>query len=59
VGTWINHPNASGDSASTVLGESLFQQVGSMNEESPLMKGRRVSNTGQLCIRWDSGFLTL
>jgi putative transposase len=43
VGTWINHPsalprfhpNASGDLASTVLGESLFQQAGSMNEESP------------------------
>ncbi len=44
VGTWIldfgvsaqsNDPNASGDLASTVLGANLFQQVGSMNEESP------------------------
>jgi putative transposase len=35
VGTWINHPNASGDLVSTVLGASLFQQAGSMNEESP------------------------
>ncbi|MEW6493073.1 MAG: transposase [Cyanobacteriota bacterium] len=35
VGTWINHPNASGDLVSTVLGESLFQQAGSLNEESP------------------------
>lgn len=35
VGTWILDPNASGDLASTVLGASLFQQAGSMNEESP------------------------
>ena len=35
VGTWILNPNASGDLASTVLGENLFQQAGSMNEESP------------------------
>ncbi len=35
VGTWILDPNASGDLASTVLGESLFQQAESMNEESP------------------------
>ena len=35
VGTWVLNPNASGDLASTVLGESLFQQAGSMNEESP------------------------
>jgi putative transposase len=41
VGTWVDaersrsiDPNASGDSTSTVLGASLFQQVGSMNEES-------------------------
>jgi putative transposase len=34
VGTWVQDPNASGDSTSTVLGASLFQQVGSMNEES-------------------------
>lgn len=35
VGTWILNPNASGDLASTVLDASLFQQAGSMNEESP------------------------
>ena len=35
VGTWIKDPNASGDLASTVLGESLFQQAGSLSEESP------------------------
>jgi putative transposase len=35
VGTWINHPNASGDLASTVLGANLFQQAESLNEESP------------------------
>ncbi|MEQ8542058.1 MAG: transposase [Coleofasciculus sp. D1-CHI-01] len=34
VGTWILNPNASGDLASTVLGASLFQQAGSMKEES-------------------------
>lgn len=34
VGTWVLNPNASGDLTSTVLGESLFQQAGSMNEES-------------------------
>jgi putative transposase len=45
VGTWINHPNAmprfahhalqTGDLASTVIGASLFQQAGSLSEESP------------------------
>ena len=42
VGTWMDastslsiHPNASGDLASTEIGESLFQQAESMNEESP------------------------
>ena len=35
VGTWIKDPNASGDLTSTEIGASLFQQVGSMNEESP------------------------
>jgi len=35
VGTWILDPNASGDLVSTVLGESLFQQAESLNEESP------------------------
>ena len=34
VGTWVSNPNASGDLASTVLGESLFQQVESLSEES-------------------------
>ncbi|HEY9711537.1 MAG TPA: transposase [Oculatellaceae cyanobacterium] len=34
VGTWINHPNASGDSTSTEIGAILSEQVGSMNEES-------------------------
>jgi putative transposase len=51
VGTWVDDfgvsaqsnaersrsidPNASGDLASTEIGESLFQQAESMNEESP------------------------
>lgn len=35
VGTWVKHPNASGDSTSTLIGEILSEQVGSMNEESP------------------------
>jgi len=35
VGTWILNPNASGDSTSTHTGEILYEQVGSMNEESP------------------------
>ncbi|MBD0312879.1 MAG: transposase, partial [Microcoleus sp. T3-bin5] len=35
VGTWIYDPNASGDSTSTHAGEILYEQVGSMNEESP------------------------
>jgi putative transposase len=35
VGTWVVNPNASGDLASTEIGESLSQQAGSMNEESP------------------------
>ena len=35
VGTWINHPNASGDLASTEIGANLFQQAESLNEESP------------------------
>ncbi len=34
VGTWILNPNASGDLASTLVGEILSGQVGSMNEES-------------------------
>jgi putative transposase len=34
VGTWVNDPNASGDSTSTVAGAILSGQVGSMNEES-------------------------
>jgi putative transposase len=35
VGTWVLNPNASGDSASTLIGAILSEQVGSMNEESP------------------------
>jgi putative transposase len=42
VGTWVDastslsiHPNASGDSTSTLAGAILSEQVGSMNEESP------------------------
>jgi len=42
VGTWVDastslsiHPNASGDSTSTLVGAILSGQVGSMNEESP------------------------
>ena len=35
VGNWVLNPNASGDLASTVLGASLFQQAGSLSEESP------------------------
>ncbi|WP_414541540.1 RNA-guided endonuclease InsQ/TnpB family protein [Nostoc sp. CCY0012] len=34
TGTWILDPNASGDSTSTHAGEILYEQVGSMNEES-------------------------
>src|SRR4028118_854028 len=34
VGTWINHPSASGDSTSTRVGAILPEQVGSVNEES-------------------------
>jgi putative transposase len=34
MGTWVLNPNASGDLASTVLGASLFQQAGSLSEES-------------------------
>ncbi len=34
TGTWILDPNASGDSTSTYAGEILYEQVGSMNEES-------------------------
>ncbi|MDY6783313.1 MAG: transposase [Cyanobacteriota bacterium] len=35
VGTWVNDPNASGDSTSTLAGAILSRQVGSTNEESP------------------------
>jgi putative transposase len=34
VGTWVQDPNASGDSASTLVGAIWREQVGSMNEES-------------------------
>ncbi|NEO90076.1 MAG: transposase [Moorea sp. SIO3G5] len=36
TGTWINKdPNAGGDSASTLIGENLLKQAGSLNQESP------------------------
>ena len=38
VGTWVLNPNASGDSTSTLIGEILSEQVGSLNEESPLLQ---------------------
>ncbi|NEO26101.1 MAG: transposase [Kamptonema sp. SIO4C4] len=34
-GTWVNGPNASGDSTSTSIGAILLKQVESVNEESP------------------------
>lgn len=34
VGTWILNPNASGETASTLVGEILLGQAGSMKEES-------------------------
>jgi putative transposase len=37
VGTWVIDPNASGDLASTLIGAILSGQVGSTNEESPLL----------------------
>jgi len=37
TGTWVLNPNASGDSTSTLIGENLLGQVGSMNEESPCL----------------------
>ena len=50
MGTWVDaersrsiDPNASGDSTSTPAGAILSEQVGSMNEESPLMTARGVS----------------
>ncbi|HAA33425.1 MAG TPA: transposase [Cyanobacteria bacterium UBA8553] len=35
MGTWVQDPNASGDSTSTLVGAILLGQVGSVNEESP------------------------
>lgn len=35
VGTWVQDPNALGDSTSTLIGAILLEQVGSMNKESP------------------------
>ncbi len=35
VGTWILNPNALGDQTSTLIGEILSRQAGSMNKESP------------------------
>ncbi|EGJ28602.1 transposase [Moorena producens 3L] len=44
TGTWIlKYLNASGESASTVLGSGQVQQAGSLNEESPRMRDRGVS----------------
>ncbi len=47
MGTWVDastslsiHPNALGDSTSTLAGAILSKQVESMNEESPLLKKR-------------------
>ena len=37
TGTWILHPNASGDLASTLAGVILSKQVESVNEESPYL----------------------
>jgi putative transposase len=37
TGTWVLDPNASGDSTSTLIGAILSEQVGSLNEESPLL----------------------
>ncbi|HEY9796222.1 MAG TPA: transposase [Leptolyngbyaceae cyanobacterium] len=37
VGTWVIDPNASGDPTTTLVGAILLEQVGSMNEESPLL----------------------
>ncbi|MEA5573844.1 transposase, partial [Calothrix sp. UHCC 0171] len=34
TGTWVLDSNASGNSTSTYAGEILYEQVGSMNEES-------------------------
>ena len=45
VGTWMNNPNASGDSTATLIGVILSEQVGSLNEESSRMDGRGESNT--------------
>jgi putative transposase len=44
TGTWVKDPNASGDSTSTLAGAILSEQVGSLNEESPWLSSRRVSN---------------
>ena len=43
TGTWVKDPNALGDSTSTLAGEILSEQVGSMNKESPLLSARGVS----------------
>ncbi|WP_424102374.1 RNA-guided endonuclease InsQ/TnpB family protein [Moorena producens] len=51
TGTWILDPNASGDLASTVLGSGQVQQVESLNEESPRMRDRGVSNPGNYSRR--------
>ncbi|MEO1429147.1 MAG: RNA-guided endonuclease TnpB family protein, partial [Cyanobacteria bacterium J06633_8] len=35
TGTWINDPNAYGESASTLPDSGLVEQVGSLKSESP------------------------
>ena len=44
TGTWVLDPNALGDSTSTLAGEILSEQVGSMNKESPRLDSWGVSN---------------
>jgi len=43
TGTWVLDPNALGDSTSTLAGEILSEQVGSMNKESPRLDSWGVS----------------
>jgi hypothetical protein len=50
VGTWVLNPNALGDSTSTLAGEILLEQVGSMNKESPALLGRGVSRKNETAL---------
>lgn len=45
TGTWVLDPNALGDSTSTLAGEILSEQVGSMNKESPRLDSWGVSKS--------------